>query len=161
MLQHSLDRSASILNHNAPIKANATSILTVHAVSSKLLWSNLPTSQKLTHKAEGLVTQQWTLRDGYISQRVGEKHWLVVGKDIKNNGTSGLVPRFSRIREVSILDESILLCYCMHFECIGIPCCHQQMHILSSINKEYEGITHHDVSVTWLVAGICEVWVQQ
>ncbi|KAI2492022.1 hypothetical protein MHU86_22547 [Fragilaria crotonensis] len=76
MPQHSLDRSASILNHNAQIKATSSSILSANAVSSKSLWSSLPTSQRLTHKGEGLVTQQWNLRNNYISQRVAEEHWL-------------------------------------------------------------------------------------
>ena len=53
--QHSLDCSASILNHNAQIKAVSTQILSATAVSSSALWSNLPTSHMLTHKGEGLV----------------------------------------------------------------------------------------------------------
>lgn len=59
--QHSLDRSASILNHNAQIKAASNSILSATAVSSNALWSKLPTSQILTHKGEGHVTEQWKL----------------------------------------------------------------------------------------------------
>ena len=148
MPQHSLDRSASILNHNAQIKATSSSILSANAVSSKSLWSSLPTSQRLTHKGEGLVTQQWNLRSNYISQRVAEKHWLVSAKRDKNRVTSGLVPRFARVRKVSISDDRILVCSCMHFERIGIPCRHQ-MHILSSLSNDYLGITHHDVCVTW------------
>ena len=42
--QHSLDRSASILNKNALIKANANSIQSAKVVSTNALWSNLPTA---------------------------------------------------------------------------------------------------------------------
>lgn len=146
--QHSLDRSASILNNNALIKANANTIMSARVVSSNALWSKLPTSQKLTHKGEGLVTAQWELRDNYISQRVGDSYWLVAGKARDNCRKLGLVPSFSRIRKVSIDDDGILLCSCMYFERIGIPCRHQ-MHVLTSIDEGYAGITHHDVSVIW------------
>jgi hypothetical protein len=69
-------------------------------------------------------------------------------KRAKNMVTSGVVPRFSRVRKVSILDDRILRCSCMHFECIGIPCQHQ-MHVLCSVSNGYLGVTHHDVCVTW------------
>ena len=59
--QHSLDRSASIINQNAQIKAASNGILSATAVSTNVLWSRLPTSQKLTKKGEGLVIQQWEL----------------------------------------------------------------------------------------------------
>ena len=146
--QHLLDTSAAILNHNAHIKATSTSIRTATSVSSKVLWSKLSTSQKLTQKGEGLVTEQWKMRNDYVSQRVEEKLWLVAGKNQEKNLATGIIPCFSRVQEVSIVDGEYLLCSCMHFERIGIPCRHQ-MHVLSSISGEYMGITHHDVSVTW------------
>ena len=147
--QHSLDRSASIINDNAEIKAASHRILSATAVSTNVLWSKLPTSQKLTKKGEGLVIQQWRLRNIYIAQRVAENRWLVVGTidhDRKRKG--GLIPRFSRVREVSIVEHGVLLCSCMYFERVGIPCRHQ-MHVLCSVDTEYIGITHHDVAVTW------------
>ena len=49
---------------------------------------------------------------------------------------------------MSITDDRILLCSCLHFERVGIPCRHQ-MHVLVSLHPGYVGITHHDVSVTW------------
>jgi hypothetical protein len=121
MPQHSLDRSASIINHKAQIKATSSWILSADAVSSKSLWLCLPTSQRITHKGEGLVMQQWNLLNNYMSQSVGVEHWLVSAMRTKNTVTSGLVPRFSRVRKVSILDDRILRCSCMHFERIGIP----------------------------------------
>ena len=72
--QHSLDRSASILNQNAVMKANANSIHSAKVVSTNALWSKLPTAQKLTHKGEGLVTAQWKLGHNYVCQRVGDKY---------------------------------------------------------------------------------------
>lgn len=148
--QHSLDRCASILNQNATMKANANSIRSAKVVSSKPLWSKLPTSRKLTHKGEGLVAAQWQLRNCYISERVGEMCWHVARDPTKSTSspTSGLVPFFSRVRKVSLVDGNILLCSCMHFERLGIPCRHQ-MHILSSLDADYVGVSHHDVSVTW------------
>jgi MULE transposase domain len=150
--QHSLDRSAAIINQNATIKASSNSILSATAVRSQPLWSKLPTSHQLTHKGEGLVTHQWKLRDGYLSQRVDESSWCVVAKRTRyyteNAESPQLIPRFSRVRKVFITDDRILLCSCKHFERIGIPCRHQ-MHVLSAISKDYAGITHHDVAVTW------------
>jgi hypothetical protein len=147
--QHSLDRSASILNHNAEIKAASQGISSATSLSTNVLWSKLPTSQKLTKKGEGLVIEQWQLRNNYISQRVSEKGWLVVGiVDHDRTNKAGLIPRFARVREVSILDNSVLTCSCMYFERVGIPCRHQ-MHVLCSVDIQYIGVTHHDVAVTW------------
>lgn len=147
--QHSLDRSASIMNQNAQIKAVSHGILSATALSTNVLWSKLPTSQKLTKKGEGLVIQQWELRSNYISQRVAENEWRVVGM-VQQNRTSrvGLIPRFARVRQVSIVENRILLCSCMYFERVGIPCRHQ-MHVLCSVDAKYIGISHHDVAVTW------------
>ena len=142
--QHSLDRAASILNTNALMNANASTIMSAKVVSSHALWSKLPTAQRLTHKGEGLVTAQWELRNNYVSQRVGQTYWLVAGTGKEYNRKTGLVPCFSRVRKVSIVDDGILLCSCRHFERIGIPY-HHQMHVLASIQKGYAGITHHDV----------------
>ena len=107
-------------------------------------------SQKLTKKGEGLVIQQWNLRDNYISQRVTEKSWLVVCiVDHDHSRKEGLIPRFSRVREVSIAaDNRVLQCSCMYFERVGIPCRHQ-MHVLCSVDTKCIGISHHDVAVTW------------
>ena len=138
--QHSLDRSASIINQNAEIKAASHGILSATAVSTNVLWSNLPTSQKLTKKGEGFVIQQWNLRNNYISQRVTEKSWLVVGiVDHNHSRKEGLIPRFSRVREVSIAaadNNRVLQCSCMYFERVGIPCRHQ-MHVLCSVDTKY------------------------
>jgi hypothetical protein len=123
MLQHSLDRSASMLNHNAQIKATSDSKLSANAVSSKSLWPSLTTSQRLTHNGKGLVTQQWNLRNHFISLRIGDKHWLMSAKRTGNRVTSGLVPRFAQVQKVAIVDDRVLLCSCMHFERIlGILC---------------------------------------
>ena len=147
--QHSLDRSASILNQNALIKANANSIRSAKIVSTKALWSKLPTAQKLTHKGEGLVTAQWMLRKNYVCQRVGDTHWHVALKSTHNyHHPTVLIPQFYRVRKVSLTNGRFLLCSCLHFERVGIPCRHQ-MHVLASLQDGYKGITHHDVSVMW------------
>lgn len=146
--QHSLDRSASILNQNAQIKANANAIQSANVLSTKALWSKLPTAQKLTHKGEGLVTAQWKLRNNYVCQRVGDTCWHVAHKSTENRNRPGLIPKFSRVRKVSLTADQFLLCSCLHFERVGIPCRHQ-MHVLVSQHEEYAGVTHHDVSVTW------------
>lgn len=131
------------------MKASANAIQSAAILASNSLWwSKLPTSQKLTHKGEGLVIAQWKLQSKYISQRVGENYWLVAGKRDENNPPFGLIPCFSRVRKVSVTRDGILLCSCMHLERIGIPCCHQ-MHVLGSIQEHYAGIMHHDVSVMW------------
>ena len=77
MAQYSLDR---LFNHNGQIKATSSSILSANAVSSNSLWLSLSTSQRSNHKDKGLTTQQWNLRNNYISQRVAEKDWWVSAK---------------------------------------------------------------------------------
>jgi hypothetical protein len=77
---------------------------------------------EISHKGEGLVTQQWNLHNNYISQRVRVEHWLVSAKRAENTVTSELVPHSLQVRKVSILDDRILRRSCMHFERIGIPC---------------------------------------
>jgi hypothetical protein len=62
------------------------------------------------------VIEQWKLRRNYVSQRVGEKLWLVAWNNQEKKRASGIIPRFSRVREVSIVDGDYLLCSCMHFE---------------------------------------------
>ena len=69
-------------------------------------------------------------------------------KSRENHHPPGLIPQFSSIRKVSRTDGQFLLCSCLHFERVGIPCRHQ-MHVLASLHEGDEEITHHDVSVTW------------
>jgi hypothetical protein len=76
------------------------------------------------------------------------KHWLVSSKRTKNTDTSRLVPRLSRVLKVSILDDRIFRCSCMHFKRIDIPCRHQ-MHVLCSVCNGYLGVTHHHVCLSW------------
>jgi hypothetical protein len=59
--QHSLDRSAAILNMNATINAKATASKSATNASTKCLWSNLPPGSKLTHKGESFVVAQLLL----------------------------------------------------------------------------------------------------
>jgi hypothetical protein len=67
--------------------------------------------------------------------------------DVLNPGDA--IPRFSRVRRVEMLEgTNILLCSCMYFERTGIPCRHI-MNALDTICPGYNGISHHDVSVTW------------
>lgn len=149
--QHSLDRSASILNQNAEMKSRLGDIQSATAVLSQKLWSRLPTAQHLTETGEGLVVEQWNLRQRYISQRVDNHIWRVVAAPeppSTPSAVTGLIPLFSRVREVYVSPDGILFCSCHHFERIGIPCRHQ-MHILCSLLDGYSGITHHDVSVRW------------
>ncbi len=111
--QHSLDCSASIINQNAQIKAALNGILFATAVSTNVLWSKLPTSQKLTKKGEGLVIRQWELWNNCIAQRVAENGWRVVGIVYRDHKiTGGLIPQFTLFQEVSIVDNRILLCSC-------------------------------------------------
>lgn len=151
--QHSLDRAAAILNMNATINAKAKAIKSANNASTKCLWSNLPSRNKLTQKGESLVVAQWLLRDNYICEQVGNGLWhLLMDATPESPGIIpgfSLIPRFSRVRKVSVLkDTRTLLCSCMYFERTGLPCRHQ-MHVLCLICPDYQGITHHDVSVTW------------
>jgi hypothetical protein len=152
--QHSLDRCASILNLNATIKSITKTIDSAVTVSTRPLWSRLPTSTKLTSKGKSRVTTQWQLRHEYTCEQVGDMCWHLLAKSTtKNPGDAadvlGPIQRFSRVRRVEMLEgTNILLCSCMYFERTGIPCRHL-MNVLDSICPGYNGISHHDVSVMW------------
>jgi hypothetical protein len=156
--QHSLDRCALILNQNAAMKSRTKRIDSAVTVSTRPLWSTLPTSNKLlTSKGESIVATQWQLRHEYICEQVGDRCWHLLAKstttspcdaaDVLNLGDA--IPCFSRVRRVEMLEgTNILLCSCMYFERTGIPCRHV-MNVLDTICPGYNGISHHDVSVTW------------
>ena len=70
----------------------------------------------------------------------------------------GLIPHFARVWEVLIVDNRILLCFCMFFESVVILCQHQ-MHVLCSLDKKQGHQSPwccHD-----MVERVFEVWLQQ
>ena len=69
------------------------------------------------------------------------------------------IPLFNRIRTVSINGNNMLRCTCKSFERTGLPCVHIYTTI-KTIDPEWEGFVHHDVSIRWwtsyLYNGFCD-----
>jgi hypothetical protein len=67
------------------------------------------------------------------------------------------IPIFSRIRSVTVDQTGTILCLCMHFERIGLPCVHlacvaslcHDTPVLDSHTSKFTGFTHHDIAVCW------------
>lgn len=62
------------------------------------------------------------------------------------------LPRFTRIRIVTVNDNNVMYCSCCRFECIGIFCVHQvvtAVEIYNELGEQFDGFTHHDVALRY------------
>jgi hypothetical protein len=144
---YSLSKSARTLSQNGKVTARQHELDNARAVDSTKLWSNLPTSEHLTHLGEGLVVEQWKIRNNYESRQIEANLFQV--RRMNHNPKNVAMPIFKRIRIVSIANDGRLRCSCCYFERIGIVCRHM-MHILQSVTHEdYSGVSHRDISVFW------------
>jgi hypothetical protein len=121
------------------------------------LWSKLPTSEHVVDLAEALVTAQWKEKEIYECIRTSERMFLAVRLRIEHAMTRAPLPvtcplpQFRRVRKVEWIDR-VLICDCGYFQCIGIPCRHL-MKVMTIIIPEFQGISHHHVSlVVWWTA---------
>ena len=60
------------------------------------------------------------------------------------------IPQFRRVRKVERIDRG-LICDCGYFQHVGIPCQHL-MKVMTIIIPEFQGVSHHHVSVVWWTA---------
>lgn len=58
------------------------------------------------------------------------------------------IPRFHRIRRVTVGKDGICKCSCCYYERVGIPCPHIAS-VFSMLNPKWEGFLHTDLSVRW------------
>jgi hypothetical protein len=149
--QHTLDRSTEVLITQSKIKTAQTIVRLASKLSSKNLWSNLPTANFVTDLGEGLITAQWKERLHYTPRQVGQYKWLVRrtrSKEAAPSPTQSLIPKFDRVRVVERNALNRLECSCLHFSRVGIPCRHV-LSVLSNVVDGYKGPSHHDVRTFW------------
>jgi hypothetical protein len=62
-------------------------------IDKQILWSDLPTKDRLNNRGESLVIEQWQLSTDYKVQHSSKVYWKVVNKAVKKTGL-GLIPVF-------------------------------------------------------------------
>ena len=161
-------------NHSLPVKANAsmsTNAKTMgmqakmktaelddeayrNVARSSKMWSTLPTAEHVTPFAEGLVHGIMDRNELYEPKRVGKMEFEVscsicvepfLADETKKDSP---IPRFHRIRRVTVGKDGICKCSCCYYERVGIPCPHIAS-VFSMLNPKWEGFLHTDLSVRW------------
>ena len=134
-------------------------------VQKNKLWSNTPTASFTISFAEGLIQEVYKRQPGYVCERVGERMFQVRYVP-GNNGVETheqcdddedkklhvALPRFTRIRTVTVDDTNVMYCTCCRFECIGIFCVHQVVTaatIYTELGDPFHGFTHHDIALRY------------
>ena len=143
--QHSIDRTVDILTYQSQLKTKGSIIENAVRNEKVLLWSNSPTSTKLTDLGESLLMRQWEQRNEYHCCHHVEHSWFIQRKHYSE--PSSIVPLFHRVREVKIV-QRYLVCSCQLFARIGVPCRHI-LALLCNLQPQYQGVTHDDVNVFW------------
>lgn len=88
------------------------------------LWSSSITSNYLTTYAEGLVVDTWDKAiDSYLVCRVNKVTWYVLSTTF-NEKEEYTVPRFVRVRKVSIMHGNCMTCTCGRVQSMLLPCLH-------------------------------------
>ena len=161
-------------SHSIPMKANASMTTTAktlamqaqlktaeleqeayrNVVKSNKVWSSLPTADHLPPYPEGLVHAVMD-RDGlYDAKRVGHRQFDVTcNAEVEPYLADAVldespIPRFSRVRRVTIDDKGVCKCSSCYFERVGIPCPHIAA-VFQTLDPDWKGFLHTDVSVRW------------
>ena len=124
--------------------------------SIRLYEQLLPTAGHVTDICHDLIAKEWNSRNKYEVQSIrNPTTCCVCGWNVKLKKEEGekdrqcLHPVWRRVRSVTLDPESNrLLCDCYMFERRGTPCRHQAA-VIALICPNYNGFTHHDVSVIW------------
>ena len=148
---YSIERAAKVLAENGEMKSQMCAQKAGSSHLKTKLWSKLPTSEHVVDLAEALVTAQWKEKQNYECIRTSERMFLLVrlGIDLPQPVTCP-IPQFRRVRKVEWIDR-VLICDCGYFQRVGIPCRHL-MKVMTIIIPEFQGVSHHHVSVVWWTA---------
>jgi hypothetical protein len=158
-----LDLSAKTLNTQTSIRvAECDEIIYQEATKTHKKWSNLPTSKYSVSVAEGIMLAMMSRCNKYqstlVSKTNGKYTFQVTYTPELNTQESKmscefyLIPRFDRLRTVTVHQDETMFCSCCHFERLGLPCVHQAA--VATMCSEmtscrFQGFTHHDISVRW------------
>jgi hypothetical protein len=151
---HSIDNAGKRLTYQATLKYTELAKLAAREFISRDLWSEMPWTENPCMRAQALIAGEWTSRLKFAVRRCFGAHsncpcWEVIRKEDDNLHNHSPIPRFQRIRNVTLHeDDGRLECNCFNFNRIGLPC----RHIYTVICDEcpmYPGPTQFDVSVLW------------
>jgi hypothetical protein len=145
---HSIQKSIDVQIQQASISCATNEKSTQLMIDKQILWSKLPTKDRLNNRGESLVTEQWQLSTDYEVQRSSKVDWKVVDKATKKKTDLGPIPVFRRVRTVSVLSSGRLQCTCCLFERHGYGCRHM-LSVLRTELPSYRGFEAEDVSVHW------------
>lgn len=106
------------------------------------LWSISNTSTYLTTYAEGLVANTWSNGiNNYLVAKVSKISWFVLSKTYKDKPESN-IPRFIRVRKVTILNGNCMSCSCGRVQAMLLPCDHTDA-VFYDMGLEIEPINIH------------------
>jgi hypothetical protein len=108
------------------------------------LYTKTSTSDYLRRVAESILQQQIEQLENYVSLRVNETTWWVIGSAPRKE--RGVLPSFSRIRTVTVDDNQKMHCSCGFIDRIGIPDRHIA-HVATKFGVDWDSFTHHDVDI--------------
>jgi hypothetical protein len=144
---HSIQKSIDVQIQQASISCATNGKSMQLMINKHILWSDLPTRDRLNNRGESLMTEQWQLSTDYEVQCSSKVDWKVVNKAAKKTDL-GPIPVFRCVQTVTVASGGWLQCMCCLFERHGYGCCH----ILSVLRRElpgYLGFEAEDVSVHW------------
>jgi len=160
-----LDLSARTLNTQTSMRvAECEEIIYQEATRTHKKWSTLPTSKYTVTVAEGIMQDMMSRCDQYRAKLVSRTECIATFQvsytqvvnmhESRESSNYSLIPRFVRIRTVTVHQDGTMFCTCNHFERLGLPCVHQASVATTCLKSQmncgpFQGFTHHDISVRW------------
>lgn len=173
---HTMDKAGKALSLQDSLKAKHHSHEANMEMTKTAVWSQSITSKQLVRQAESILLNVYDRMSLYEARHVSENCWQVkfvnetIGKlddeeavlqetvkkmeEIESDGQDSsdpfgfLIPKFNRIRKVSLCEETFLKCSCCTFESRGLPCVHIAV-VLKNINPDWTAFSHKDCSLQW------------
>jgi hypothetical protein len=109
---HSIQKSIDVQIQQASISCATNEKSTQLMIDKHILWSELPTKDRLNNHGESLVTEQWQLSTDYEVQHSSKVDWKVVNKAAKKTDL-GPIPVFRWVWTVSVASGAgRLQCMC-------------------------------------------------
>ena len=149
---HTLDKAGKALSLQDSLKAKSHSHRTTVEMTKTAAWSSTLTSNHLVKSTESMLSQIYDRITLYKAHHVSMNCWEVkfVNKrvcelddedtnleeevqqmgDVETDGQplskpfGSVIPKFDRVRRVTLSQHTILKCSCCNFESRGLPCVH-------------------------------------
>jgi hypothetical protein len=90
---HNIQKSIDVKMQQASISCATNEKSTQLMIDKQIIWSDLPTKDRLNNHGESLVTEQWQLSTDYKVQCSSKVDWMVVNKAAKKTDL-GPIPVF-------------------------------------------------------------------